>query len=120
MSVTDWTQETELFMEYPPLVAGTQGRFAVHLTNLADFHALAKGRVTIELQPDAGQAETFETAGPSSPGIFGVNVTPRSRGYIHDGCDGGVSGAERSARSGAGAGVCRRAERGSGPHARRV
>ena len=80
MSVTDWTQKTELFMEYPPLIAGTQGRFAVHLTNLADFHALAKGRVTIELKPDTGQAETFEAAGPSSPGIFGVNVTPKAAG----------------------------------------
>jgi RND family efflux transporter MFP subunit len=80
LSVTDWTERTELFMEYPPLIAGTQGRFAVHLTNLKDFHALAKGRVTVELKAATGQAETFQTAGPSSPGIFGVNVTPKAAG----------------------------------------
>ena len=35
-SVTNWTAKTELFMEYPPLVAGRTSRFAIHLTRL-DF-----------------------------------------------------------------------------------
>ena len=36
-SLTDWTTKTELFMEYPPLVAGQTSRFAVHLTRLDNF-----------------------------------------------------------------------------------
>jgi len=37
LNVTDWTEATELYMEYPPLVAGRTARFAVHLTRLEDF-----------------------------------------------------------------------------------
>ena len=40
LDVTDWTEKTELFMEYPPLVAAQTVRFAVHLTLLSDFSAL--------------------------------------------------------------------------------
>jgi RND family efflux transporter MFP subunit len=80
VAVTHWTERTELFMEYPPLVAGAQGRFAVHLTDLPSFRALAQGRVTVELRPATGSPEMFETTGPSSPGIFGVNVTPKAVG----------------------------------------
>ena len=32
LDVTSWTDKSELFMEYPPLVAGQTVRFAVHLT----------------------------------------------------------------------------------------
>ena len=38
--MTDWTDKTELFMEYPPLVAGETALFAVHLTKLGDFSAV--------------------------------------------------------------------------------
>ena len=34
LDVTHWTDKTELFMEYPPLVAGRAALFAVHLTKL--------------------------------------------------------------------------------------
>ena len=37
LNVTNWTDTTELYMEYPPLVAGRVALFAVHLTRLADF-----------------------------------------------------------------------------------
>ena len=40
LDVTSWTDGSELFMEYPPLVTGETVRFAVHLTRLADFSAL--------------------------------------------------------------------------------
>jgi RND family efflux transporter MFP subunit len=80
ISVTHWTERTELFMEYPPLVAGQQGRFAVHLTELQNFRAVVQGRVTVELAPSNGGPQTFETAGPSRPGIFGVDVRPASAG----------------------------------------
>jgi len=49
LDVTSWTEQTELFMEYPPLAAGQTVRFAVHLTRLADFSALNAGRPSIEI-----------------------------------------------------------------------
>jgi cobalt-zinc-cadmium efflux system membrane fusion protein len=54
LDVTSWTQQTELFMEHPPFVAGHTIRFAVHLTTLADFKALNAGRPSIELSPISG------------------------------------------------------------------
>ncbi len=74
-SVTDWTDKTELFMEYPPLVAGQTARFAVHFTRLDNFRALPSGRVEVRLND-----ETFSIAGPSRPGVFGVDVRPARTG----------------------------------------
>jgi hypothetical protein len=37
LNVTDWTEKTELYMEYPPLVAGRTALFAVHLTSSRTF-----------------------------------------------------------------------------------
>lgn len=79
-AVTQWKEKTEVFMEYPPLVVGQEARFAVHFTNLQDFKPLKGGRVTVELRPVSGRAETFQTEGPSRPGIFGVTVKPGAAG----------------------------------------
>lgn len=79
-SLTDWTARTELFMEYPPLVAGKNGRWAVHLTRLDTFKAMAAGRVEAILTDASGTATTFRTSGPSSPGVFGVDVKPGAAG----------------------------------------
>lgn len=80
IAVTRWTEKTELFMEHPPLVAGQNARFAVHLTDLRGFKALTEGRVTVELRAANGRAETFQTDAPSRPGIFGVDVKPTTAG----------------------------------------
>ncbi len=73
LNVTDWTQKTELYMEYPPLVTGTSAVFAVHLTNLADFRPLTAGRPRIELTPEtSGASKTLPGNEPSRPGAFRV------------------------------------------------
>lgn len=77
-SATNWTQKTELFMEHPPLVAGETSRFAIHLTRLDNFKAVAKGKVEVQLVKEGSASETFSTDAPSRPGIFGVNVKPSS------------------------------------------
>jgi len=59
LNVTDWTDKTELYMEYPPLVAGHPVRFAVHLTKLSDFQALTAGTPSIEFTPESGDAKTL-------------------------------------------------------------
>lgn len=43
IAATIWSERTELFMEYPPLVAGEQARFAIHLTDLSNFAPLREG-----------------------------------------------------------------------------
>jgi RND family efflux transporter MFP subunit len=80
LSVTHWTDKTELFAEYPPLVTSQTSRFAIHLTRLDTFKALIDGHVEVQLRGGSGQPETFRVEAPSRPGIFGVDVKPASAG----------------------------------------
>ena len=73
LDVTSWTPQTELYMEHPPLVAGQTVRFAVHLTQLADFQALNAGRPSIEMSPEpGGPAVVLPGSEPLRPGAFRV------------------------------------------------
>jgi len=80
LAVTEWTDKTELFAEYPPLVVGQTSRFAIHLTRLDSFKALTAGRVEVHLTGGGGPAEVFSADAPSRPGIFGVDVVPARDG----------------------------------------
>jgi RND family efflux transporter MFP subunit len=76
LDVTSWTDKSELFMEYPPLVAGQTVRFAVHLTRLEDFSALNAGRPSIEMTPESGgSVTTLPGSEPLRPGAFRVEGT---------------------------------------------
>ena len=75
---TRWSERTELFMEYPPLVAGETGRFTVHFTRLAGFEPVRAGRVEVRLS--GADAQAFEVDGPDGPGHFGIDVTPARAG----------------------------------------
>jgi RND family efflux transporter MFP subunit len=73
LDVTHWTDQTELFMEHPPLVAAKTALFAVHLTQMHDFKPVTAGRARIELTPDAGgQSTVLVGPQPSRPGAFRV------------------------------------------------
>src|SRR5215470_9876654 len=73
LNVTDWTDKSELYMEYPPLVTGETVRFAVHLTKMADFSALNAGHPSIEMTPEAGGTPaTLPGSAPLRPGAFRV------------------------------------------------
>jgi len=75
-NVTHWTEKSELYMEYPPLVAGRSIRFAVHLTRLNDFQALAAGTPAIEFTPEpVGPSMVLRGSPPSRPGAFRVEGT---------------------------------------------
>ena len=76
--VSQWTDRSELFVEFPPLVAGATSRFAIHFTDLATFAPLREGRATVRLT--GARVEEFEVDEPGSPGIFGVDVTPAAAG----------------------------------------
>lgn len=75
LDITAWTDKTELFMEYPPLVAGETALFAVHLTRLSDFSAMTTGRPRLELTPEGGgPPAVLQGPGPSRPGVFRVEA----------------------------------------------
>lgn len=78
--VTHFTDRTELFVEFPRLVAGETSAFAAHLTTLADFKALTAGKVSVRLAGDGQPDEVFSVDGASQPGIFRPEVTPRHAG----------------------------------------
>lgn len=68
LSVTRWTDKTELFAEYRPLAVGETSRFAIHLTRLDSFKALTEGHVEVHLRSGTGTAEVFRVDAPSRPG----------------------------------------------------
>ncbi|KAF0153849.1 MAG: RND family efflux transporter MFP subunit [Elusimicrobia bacterium] len=89
-ALTRWTDRTELFMEYKPLVAGREASFAAHLTELGGFKPVRSGKFTLtftglagaagrrapgtdsgQSRPvPAGKSYACSAEGPSSPGIF--------------------------------------------------
>ena len=75
---TRWSPLSELFVEYPPLVAGETSRFAIHFTDLATFEPVRTGSAEVQLA--GAQAQTFAANGPGRPGIFGIDVTPAQAG----------------------------------------
>lgn len=79
IAVTSWTDRSELFMEYPALVAGETGRYAIHVTDLSGFTPLTAGEAEVVLRGGDGTERTFR-GGISRPGIFGVDVTPAAAG----------------------------------------
>ena len=80
VAVTAWTEKTELFMEHPPLVAGQEASFHIHLTDLSTFAPLREGTVAVRFEGDT--IERVEVEGPSTPGIFNVTLTaPAARRY---------------------------------------
>jgi RND family efflux transporter MFP subunit len=80
LSITRWTDKTELFAKYPPLTVGETSRFAIHLTWLDSFTPLTEGRVEVHLRGRSGAAEVFRVDWPSGPGTFGVEVKPAQAG----------------------------------------
>jgi RND family efflux transporter MFP subunit len=75
LDVTSWTDKTELFMEYPPLVAGDTALYAVHLTRLSDFSAMTEGRPRLEFTRESGGAPVvLQGNPPSRPGVFRVQA----------------------------------------------
>lgn len=84
LDVTAWTDATELFMEYPPLVAGEEALFAVHLTRLSDFSAMTTGRPRIEFTPESGGSQTVLPGEEASrPGVYRVLGAPPPAGRYH-------------------------------------
>ena len=79
MDFTIWTDQTELFVEFPALVVGETSRFAAHFTVLNGHQPVREGSVTASLiKGDKGIRHTVEA--PSSPGIFTPALQPNEPG----------------------------------------
>src|SRR5680860_1203448 len=76
---TIWTDKTELFVEFPALIVGSQSRFAAHLTVLKGHQPVREGTVTVSLIKD-GKGIRSTADAPSSPGIFSPSIQPKEAG----------------------------------------
>jgi RND family efflux transporter MFP subunit len=81
VTITDFGEQTELLVEFPPLVVGEPSELLVHVTRLTDFTPLEEGSVRVLLSSGEGlEEERFEAAEPSRPGLFRVPVKPQLAG----------------------------------------
>ncbi|PHR23100.1 MAG: efflux transporter periplasmic adaptor subunit [Fluviicola sp.] len=79
LSHTIWTDKTELFVEFKPLVVGQNTRFAAHFSEMEQFKAITEGKVTVSLiKNKTGIRQTVDA--PDSPGIFKPSITPKTTG----------------------------------------
>jgi RND family efflux transporter MFP subunit len=79
LSHTVWTDNTELFVEFPALVVGNGSRFAAHFTVLDKHQPTREGSVTVSLIKD-GKGIRNTVDAPSSPGIFSPAIQPKEAG----------------------------------------
>lgn len=80
LAYTIYTDKTELFVEFKPLVVGTESRFAAHFTALGDlFKAIGEGEITLTLTGNADSQSIVSTK-PEVPGIFRLRMTPEKTG----------------------------------------
>ena len=73
---TVYSEKTELFVEFKPLVVGNECRFAAHFTVLGDvFKAMEEGSITLSLTGNAS-TQSITATKPEVPGIFRLRMTP--------------------------------------------
>ena len=69
--VTQWNDSTELFLEYPHLLAGRQtGNWAIHLSNMKNFKPITAGTLTVRFLRDGREAKSFTIPAPARNGIY--------------------------------------------------
>lgn len=80
LAYTLYTNNSELFVEFKPLVVGQTSKFAAHFTVLGEnFKALTEANVTVSLV--VGNEGIRNSADkPSSPGIFRLALMPKMAG----------------------------------------
>lgn len=80
VAYTLYSDRTELFVEFKPLVVGVESRFAAHFTHLGTlFKPYTEGTITLTLEA-GGKAQTITSNEPMVPGIFRLRMTPQKAG----------------------------------------
>jgi membrane fusion protein, heavy metal efflux system len=75
ISITKWTEKTELFVEFPALVVGKETPFAAHITDLETFKPVSDGLLRVSLTSSQGKQIDAEARTPTGPGIYRPVVT---------------------------------------------
>jgi len=79
-SVTQHTEKTEIFMEYPALVINEEAKFLIHLTDLKDFKAVKQGTLTAEFTNENGNKFSIKEDKPARDGIYIPTVVFKEAG----------------------------------------
>ncbi len=74
IAVTQWTDEMELFMEYPVLLTAQGGRFIIHLTILDGFQPVREGSVKLHFEGPDGREHEIVADQILREGIFAPTV----------------------------------------------
>lgn len=75
---TLYSDQYEFFIEHPPLLAGEEVEFLVHLTDLSTYKACSTGHVSILID-----GVSVTSGQPASPGIFTLPFIPKKEGAFH-------------------------------------
>lgn len=80
LAYTIYTEKSELFVEFEPMIVGKNTKFLAHFTLLGEkFLPLTEGSVTVSLiMNDKGIRQTADSA--SSPGIYRLALEPKVAG----------------------------------------
>lgn len=78
LAITVFTDKTELFVEFPPLVVGQPSKFAAHITRLSDYAPNRQGRLVVRIEGPTRQEVSAEA--PKRPGIYGPELIPTQPG----------------------------------------
>ncbi len=80
LAFTLYSKKTELFIEFKPLVVGSESRFAAHFTILGEyFKPITEGTIILSMVGQNG-TQTITADKPEVPGIFRLRMTPEKEG----------------------------------------
>ena len=79
LSYTLFSDDYELFVEFPALVVGKVSAFAAHFTELKSYKPVTQGKVTASIIKD-GKGIRHSVEVPASPGIFRPVLQPKQTG----------------------------------------
>jgi RND family efflux transporter MFP subunit len=79
VSYTLYSDDYELFVEFPALVVGQKSDFAAHFTKLNGYEPVKKGKLTISLI-NGNKGIRHRVEKPDSPGIFRPALQPKEAG----------------------------------------
>lgn len=78
--MTEFGKHTELFVEFPVLVAGQPSEFVAHFTELDGYQPVEAGTASVVLTSEASPGERWSAEKPARPGIFTPRITPKYPG----------------------------------------
>jgi membrane fusion protein, heavy metal efflux system len=82
IAVTQYTDGSELFMEYEPLVQDQPTELIIHLTRLPDFSPITSGSLKIRLISANGEVYEETATAPARDGIFLPEIRPTFAGTV--------------------------------------